>query len=426
MVDRGDCTFVSKVRNAQAAGASGVLIADSVCQCDFVPNQCTNPPGVQCEGFEPIMADDGSGSDITIPSFLLFKQDADVIKQRLQQNSIVQVKMAWSIPAPDDRVEWELWSSPTEMTSRNFQSGFKSEIVALGKSQYFTPHFYIYDGISSQCHGGSSSCGSLCTNHGLYCALDPDGNLDEGTSGADVVVESLRRLCIWQHYGAEDGIGTKYWDYMTTFLDTCDEGSGHFPTITDSSCADSAMKKHKIDSKMVDQCMQDSGGYTLDQTNTKLAGEIQYKDQLGVIIVPSVYVNNVVQRGAVTSNSVFNMICSGFLDGTQPEICQECMYTNDMHKCVNGGGSGNDSNGGGSGGGVSSGGLVVALIFVIAGLLGAGFYYYKKTQREMRDQVRGILAEYMPLDDGAIGGGGGRGSEGGMAMTSKGIGMNMP
>jgi len=30
---------------------------------------------------------------------------------------------------------------------------------------------------------------------------------------------------------------------------------------------------------------------------------------------------------------------------------------------------------------------------------GAGFVYWKRQQAEMRDQVRGILAEYMPLDD---------------------------
>jgi hypothetical protein len=110
------------------------------------------------------------------------------------------------------------------------------------------------------------------------------------------------------------------------------------------------MKKHKIDSKMVDQCMQDSGGYTLDQTNTKLAGEIQYKDQLGVLIVPSIYVNSVVQRGGVTASSVFTMICNGFPDGTAPKVCAECNFSPDydLDACVNtiyapdGGGGGGD------------------------------------------------------------------------------------
>lgn len=32
-------------------------------------------------------------------------------------------------------------------------------------------------------------------------------------------------------------------------------------------------------------------------------------------------------------------------------------------------------------------------------MLLAGLAYWKRTQRQMRDQVRGILAEYMPMED---------------------------
>lgn len=63
---------------------------------------------------------------------------------------------------------------------------------------YFTPHMYIYDGARSNCIGENNEdqCDTLCTNNGRYCATDPDGDLDKGISGAQVVVESLRRLCI--------------------------------------------------------------------------------------------------------------------------------------------------------------------------------------------------------------------------------------
>ena len=37
------------------------------------------------------MADDGSGADITIPSFLLYKPDSDAIKGKLREASLVQV-----------------------------------------------------------------------------------------------------------------------------------------------------------------------------------------------------------------------------------------------------------------------------------------------------------------------------------------------
>ena len=57
------------------------------------------------------------------------------------------------------------------------------------------------------------------------------------------------------------------------------------------------------------------------------------------------------QRGAVTANGVFNMICNGFLDGTAPSICSACQFSNDLDECVTSGGTsgGNedDTTGGG-------------------------------------------------------------------------------
>jgi len=115
---------------------------------------------------EPIVADDGSGSDISIPSFLMFelgppangaaraatpdvpislpprkrrssvlfccnatpranapsspnqfldklrvltKHDADKVKEQLKDGHPVQIEMAWSFPSPNDRVEYDLW-----------------------------------------------------------------------------------------------------------------------------------------------------------------------------------------------------------------------------------------------------------------------------------------------------------------------------
>ena len=155
------------------------------------------------------MADDGSGNDISIPSFLMFKQDADLVKAEMMANHAVRIEMSWSLPSPDDRVEYELWTTPTDIISRDFIRTFKEAAVALGSRAYFTPQMYIYDGIRSGCQGfdGENECYNLCTNNGRYCATDPDNDLDNGISGADVVEESLRRMCIWQHYGEDDAPG---------------------------------------------------------------------------------------------------------------------------------------------------------------------------------------------------------------------------
>jgi hypothetical protein len=217
LVDRGNCTFVQKVRHAQHAGAAAVLIADNICQCNH--DLCVKDETFSCETTEPIMADDGSGSDITIPTFLLYKEDADTIKQFIiQENSPVRAEMSFPLPTPDSRVEYELWSVPSDPISERFLDQFKEAAVALGKQAFFTPHYYIVDGERAGCDlMGLNECGTMCTNSGRYCALDPDEDLDVGASGADIVNEAARRSCIWNLYGKDDGIGKEWYVKMSSF-----------------------------------------------------------------------------------------------------------------------------------------------------------------------------------------------------------------
>lgn len=179
MVDRGSCAFVQKVRNAQRNGAAGVVIADNTCLCsdsDCLAHQQEKDgdSGPPCETAEPVMADDGSGADVSIPSFLMFKHDADKVKDELKRNRPVRIEMQWSLPQPDDRVEYDLFSSPTDPVTYHLFQDFKDIAKALGNRAYFTPHMYVFDGVRSQCHGmnGENQCFNLCSNNGRYCAMD--------------------------------------------------------------------------------------------------------------------------------------------------------------------------------------------------------------------------------------------------------------
>lgn len=64
LLDRGGCTFAIKVKNAQNAGAIGVVVADSVPGCP--------PPGMS-----------GSDPTITIPSVRISQSDGDFLKANL-------------------------------------------------------------------------------------------------------------------------------------------------------------------------------------------------------------------------------------------------------------------------------------------------------------------------------------------------------
>ena len=353
-----------------------------------------------CEVNEPIMADDGSGGDITIPSFLMFKLDAEkVIEQVKDKDQMVQMEMSWSMPNPDQDVEYDLFTVPSETVSKDFQKSWRTIAKKMGKSMQFTPHQFIYDGVKSNCHteDGKNLCYNLCTNKGRYCATDPDNDLDEGISGADVVRESLRRICIWKEYGEGDGIGLKYWDYISEFLYRCDTPKNFAST----KCYKDAAKHAKIKTKKIDACIAKSGGTDIDKANDLLEEQISSQTDKGVVILPTMFVNSVPLRGGLSTYNVFNAICAGFYEGSAPKLCQQCSGCGDIETCVSKGRCTSSGSSGGAGSdGVSKRTFGLTLLFLCSAFGAVGYLHWRRTREEMRDQVRGILAEYMPLEGG--------------------------
>lgn len=296
-------------------------------------------------------------------------------------------------------VEYDLWTVPKDPASRDFMLKFKKVAVALADHAYFTPHQYIYDGVRSSCHGssGENYCFNLCTNNGRYCATDPDNDLEQGISGADVVRESLRRICIWNSYGASDGIGTVWWDYIAEFMARCDSPD----YFSNDDCINDAYKHSGVQADLIQRCMSDSGGLDKDASNAKLDQEISSQTQRGVVVIPTAFVNTAAIRGSLSVSNVFGAICAGFAEGTVPEICQKCVKCHDVLGCVDQGYCSADASAmaAAGGGGVSTHTFAFSMLFVIGIFSGLAVWHYKRTREEMRDQVRGILAEYMPLED---------------------------
>lgn len=388
MVDRGGCTFVQKVRNAQHAGAAAVIIADNACQCKH-EKVCAPGPEDQCEKHEPIMADDGSGHDVTIPSVLIFKHDADPIKAILVRGKTVRMELTWSLPNPDGHVEWDLWTSPTDYASAKFKEDFKDAIVAFGEKAELTPHMYIYDGLAAKCRNteGKSECFNLCTNNGRYCATDPDNDLDYGISGADVVKESIRRLCIWDLYG-EDGVGLPWWDYVQNFATFCDNEND----FNDEECVKNVMELVDVDYDAVEGCIFNHGGLESPEANDLLDKQLDDKEANGIVIMPVVYINGVPVRGELEFATIFKAICAGYAKDTAPAICDKCSNCANEKLCVQTGKCPAVD------GTVAKETFIASLAGVVITMSVLGAFVYLRQQREMKSQVRGILKEYMPLD----------------------------
>jgi RNase P/RNase MRP subunit p29 len=100
MVDRGNCTFVAKVRNIENLGIKMAIVVDNRDE----------------ESESLVMSDDGTGHSVHIPSFIIRKSDGKIIKDHIKNDpenisskQSVYVKGELLLARPDNRVEYELW-----------------------------------------------------------------------------------------------------------------------------------------------------------------------------------------------------------------------------------------------------------------------------------------------------------------------------
>jgi hypothetical protein len=234
---------------------------------------------------------------------------------------------------------------------------------------------------------------SCClSNACFFFFADPDDDLDRGISGADVVTESLRRACIWNTYGT-DGIGEVWWTYVEEFMFRC-QGEDFF---TSPDCIKDAYSHAGVEKTKIDACMLESGGLEEDDQNTVLEAQLGEREAAGVVIIPSMYIDNSPIRGALEFPTVFKAVCAGYETGTEPDVCLKCANCLAEFDCVT---QGRCTAGGISGikNGVSPeifGSTLGVLILIVCC---AGLVQYRRTQLQMREQVRGIMAEYMPID----------------------------
>lgn len=171
---------------------------------------------------------DGFIEKLTIPSVLIEKSFGDSLREGFKKGKNIVLKLDWreSVPHPDQRVEYELWTnSNDECGARcdeqmDFVKNFKGHAQILEKGGFtaFTPHYITW--FCPFQFVNSPQCKSQCINHGRYCAPDPEKNFREGYEGKDVVFENLRQLCV-HRVANESSRSWVWWDYVTDFHARC-------------------------------------------------------------------------------------------------------------------------------------------------------------------------------------------------------------
>ncbi|KAJ3673976.1 hypothetical protein LUZ60_005968 [Juncus effusus] len=329
LVDRGECLFAKKVLNAQLAGASAVLVVDD-----------KDEPLITMD----LPKEDESAAlyiqNITIPSALVTLKFGETLKKALKSgDQMVNVNLDWreSVPHPDDRVEYELWTNSNDECGpkcdslMGFLKEFKGSAQLLEQGGYslFTPHYITW--YCPKAFLTSKQCRSQCINNGRYCSPDPEQDFSSGYDGKDVVVENLRQLCVFK-VANESGKSWVWWDYVTDFHIRCPMKDKKY----NKECADTVIKTLGLDVKKIEKCMGDPNA---DSDNPIL--KMEQDAQIGtgsrgdVTILPTLVVNNRQYRGKLERKAVLKAICAGFQETTEPAAClsddietNECLKAN--------------------------------------------------------------------------------------------------
>jgi hypothetical protein len=374
LLERGDCPFAMKARNAQNIGAAALIVIDNI----------------EEDVTRVIMADNGSGGNISIPVLMIGKLDGEVIKRYLATPQYaIRVSMALTFDMIDtgDSVNYDIWMSSEMENLRVFLHDFSELALKFKEGEInLAPHFVMwYSTISKDANFTITH--PDCLSGGRYCAPDPD--YDGPNSGRDIIYENLRQLCIYKGTSRKPNPNL-WWQYVSAFYETCPQDE------FGQRCSEKAMEKVNIKPKDIDKCVRSSfeGKDETLADNTFLREEKFGMIEKGVIFYPAIYINNQNFRGDLEADELMDALCSGFTN--KPNACIEWQRrfednqegTTKRRRRHRG----------------MSVLTLILLMGTMAGLLALVLYLYRRWVRqemaqEMKRQVNSAVGQYFALND---------------------------
>jgi hypothetical protein len=375
-LDRGNCTFVTKTKMAQMVGAKMVIIADNKAE--------ENITGI-------IMADDGHGQSLNIPTIMIGKADADKIRNYIVSNPDQTITMVASFPAKGEvnDVTAEFWFSAADSSAYPFISDFAQFVATFDEeSVKITPHYVLWYCAECRMKGYDGSPQSNCLSGGRFCAPDPDGK--GPAEGQTVVTEDLRQICVYRELKA-----LAWWKYTSEFGQNC-------LSWENLECYKEAMKNAGFssdDQAKVHDCMEKSFDslnpvYAKDN-NRLLQHEMDSYGDSGIQYWPSITINHVPYKGELTPGiKVAEAICEKF-SPDKPDFCTAIEKQSDI-----------------AAGNVEDASThYLAIFFILLAMIAVlllMLYFYKRMMRremtkEMSIQISQMVSQYFALNEGKAG-----------------------
>lgn len=367
MVRRGKCSFVTKVKVARKKGAHAVIIVDK-------ENSALTSNDIR----RIIVADDGYGDNVDIPSMLISKQDGQSLINAAKTGQVI-VELAWDVPT-NHVVIMDLWMSSADREGQRFLKEFSPKRKALNEAVKFVPHFHVFSMQSA------TDYNNLCTaTDAKFCAEDPDGS--GPITGKDVLDEDIRQLCIHETTKVKrtnlDDIrmgkvfatveyAQAFWDYVERFAEACPLDADSEDSRFGEACSERLMGRVGINIDKVKKCVRESKIDKLKHERENIAWSPR-----------ALRINGWRYSGTLDADLVTRAICAGFVK--QPKECATLVepvnpWKNDQPR--------DDDQG------VGLSTFILALC-VVAGITLAGLLLYK---RSLTKHIHTTLREEVMLE----------------------------
>ena len=302
ILHRGGCSYVTKARNAQKARASMLFVVNNV-------------PG-------PVnsitMGDDGTGTDITIPTMLISLEDGNKIidfhKKNKKEKIVIEIEFNG---ITTDKAKLELFFSSYEKRAYTFIENMQKYFYEFGDSVEFIPRYVIYR--SPFYNADRPSKTENCVSKGLYCSLPKSTSSVQ--DGRAVVLENLRQKCMYNLFSTNMDY---YYSYMSYFYSKC--LNINIPKFN-YACSRSVLAEIGLNEDYLDKCfiesfdilnITDENGYEND--NKILEGEYLAKEGYFINQLPAVFINKIPLLGGITEENIADALC--YAVNSKPEFCE--------------------------------------------------------------------------------------------------------
>ena len=319
MVEKGGCSYVTKVLNIEEARGHAAIIIDD-----------KNGGDVE----EKNMPDDGRGNEVSIPSVLISYEDGEKLKKFYTDNKNnktvlqnIKLEINFEMENKDNTVYYDIWYTPDMEKVYEILSDLYPYHNILYKYANISVHLITYNDFDYK--DSDTNVVKDCLGSGAYCLDGKKAGIDEDGGGVLLVKEAIRQQCILEiDSGEKDDEGNDltyntYFKYMEYFYENC-----YSETDFSEDCSYSAAKNAGVDEDELEDCYKNSfydknkkRDYELTSKNKILENNQDLMSELYINKLPTITINGRVYYGNWKAEYVFDALCASLIK--KPKECYE-------------------------------------------------------------------------------------------------------